>query len=441
MAYRRFALLSQQLDDERASKEDAEAQATNEYDITSADSGPLSAETPTLDSSRRLHKFSSEYEMQRVLKESEETARIEQEKVEKATKKAKDDLEKEAVVPTLFTEEMVERRLFVNRNTWHDSLYLTEVFGFNPPIDTFSTDEQRTFAVAFKERPKRWGEIAELLPGRTYQDCIHHYYANKWDGRFRETKGKRRSKMGRGRGGRVGRVRGAALMADLGRVEEDAPLGEGASTTTGRPKRAATNRTAQADKEKEKEKEKEREREREAEAAKSAASMTPNKRAVKPDVADAVMDKDKPSKHRRKRDPGERTSRKPKTQLSATAAPNMEPPLPTLEYSQQDVVMGDIAPVQDEGSPVFGERVLPNAILPPGPEDTGTLTGVYTDGPLERPRGASGGQGPRPAASSYWSVPEQQDFVKFISYFGTDFVAIAAHMGTKTTTMVGFSVS
>lgn len=48
------------------------------------------------------------------------------------------------------------------------------------------------------------------------------------------------------------------------------------------------------------------------------------------------------------------------------------------------------------------------------------------------------GQGPlqRSSASSYWSVPEVQDFMKFIGHFGTDFGAIAAHMGTKTQTMV-----
>lgn len=39
-------------------------------------------------------------------------------------------------------------------------------------------------------------------------------------------------------------------------------------------------------------------------------------------------------------------------------------------------------------------------------------------------------------ASSYWSVPEQSDFVKYIGYFGRDFAAIAAHMGTKTQTMI-----
>lgn len=39
-------------------------------------------------------------------------------------------------------------------------------------------------------------------------------------------------------------------------------------------------------------------------------------------------------------------------------------------------------------------------------------------------------------ASSYWSVPEQNDFIRYIEYFGRDFAAIAAHMGTKTQTMI-----
>lgn len=43
---------------------------------------------------------------------------------------------------------------------------------------------------------------------------------------------------------------------------------------------------------------------------------------------------------------------------------------------------------------------------------------------------------PKQSASSYWSVPEQSDFVRYIQYFGRDFAAIAAHMGTKTQTML-----
>ena len=43
---------------------------------------------------------------------------------------------------------------------------------------------------------------------------------------------------------------------------------------------------------------------------------------------------------------------------------------------------------------------------------------------------------PRAGASSYWSLPEVTDFPKNIAHFGTDWEAIANHMGTKTQTMV-----
>jgi hypothetical protein len=38
--------------------------------------------------------------------------------------------------------------------------------------------------------------------------------------------------------------------------------------------------------------------------------------------------------------------------------------------------------------------------------------------------------------SSYWSITELQDLDKNITYFGTDFRAIALYMGTKTTAMI-----
>lgn len=216
-------------------------------------------------------------------------------------------------------------------------------------------------------------------------------------------------------------------MADLGRVEEDGPLGEGASTASGRPKRAVTTRTAQAEKEKEKE--------REAELAKNAANTTPNKKVVKPDGAEASTEKekDKVGKQRRKKDTGEKRKSKAPT---ASTAPNVESPQ-KLDRPQ-DVVMHDVGAIKAiEGSPSAGDskQQLP-ADFEPGRDDAlGRSSGMVGEG-LNRPRGAHAGQGQRQLASSYWSVPEQQDFTKFIAYFGTDFAAIAAHMGTKTTTMV-----
>ncbi|KAH7094544.1 hypothetical protein FB567DRAFT_585913 [Paraphoma chrysanthemicola] len=41
-----------------------------------------------------------------------------------------------------------------------------------------------------------------------------------------------------------------------------------------------------------------------------------------------------------------------------------------------------------------------------------------------------------PGLSSYWSVTELQDFDRNVAHFGTDWLAIANHMGTKTHTMI-----
>lgn len=45
-------------------------------------------------------------------------------------------------------------------------------------------------------------------------------------------------------------------------------------------------------------------------------------------------------------------------------------------------------------------------------------------------------QKPASQTSSYWSVPEQTDFIKLLAHFGTDWPAIANWMKSKTHTMV-----
>ena len=249
-AYQRYKEIARQYDEERAERERAERQKSVDTG-PDLDVVPATLETPTTENSRRLHKFSSEYDIQKVLKESEETARIEQERLDREAQKAKDSMEKEAVLPDLLPDELKDRRMFKNTNNLRDAWHLTDIYGYQPPSDDFTSEEHRIFFENFKERPKKWGEIAAALPGRTYQHCIHHYYAFKWDGRFRETKGKRKPRLGRGRGAKVAtRLRGAGLMADLGRTEEEVAsgvvAGAGSSTeagsSTGRPRRAAASR-------------------------------------------------------------------------------------------------------------------------------------------------------------------------------------------------------
>ncbi|KAI9870938.1 MAG: hypothetical protein M1823_008595, partial [Watsoniomyces obsoletus] len=52
---------------------------------------------------------------------------------------------------------------------------------------------------------------------------------------------------------------------------------------------------------------------------------------------------------------------------------------------------------------------------------------------MDRPKAQANA---RPGPSSYWSVSELQDFDKNVAHFGTDWLAISNHMGTKTHTMI-----
>ena len=375
---------------------------------------------------RRVHKFSSEYLLEQVLKQSEETARIEQERQDRETKKNQADMEKEARVPDQMTEEEITRGVFVDYNRHRDPDSLTTVFSYEPAPDTFTENEQQIFIAAFKETPKKWGEIASLLPGRTYEDCIRHYYANKWDGRFRDNRTKKLKAGGRrGRGGARGpRGRVGGLMADLARVEDF--LSPESMSEKGRPRRAAAPTTFA---------------EKEAEAKASLLGPSPSKKpgpAPKTE-ANGEAGPEKPGKRQKRT--GEKPGRKAKNQpLAALAAA----PQGTSGKTYISAMGGKDDPSRaqklEEASLLANLQGGHHGILNP----EGQL--VYTQdrfmpsmGPPEEPeRPKAGGQGPPPkqSASSYWSVPEQNDFIKYIGHFGRDFAAIAAHMGTKTQTMI-----
>jgi hypothetical protein len=373
---------------------------------------PVAPVVERLTEGRRLHKFSSEYEIEQVLKQSEETARIEQEKADREAKKVQADMEKEATLPDQQTEEMVVRNAIINSNRLRDPESLTLVFSYEPPIDDFTEAEQQIFIAAFKDTPKKWGEIASLLPGRTYKDCIAHYYANKWDSRFRDNRAKRfKGRRGGGRGGKGRPSRGSALMADLNRTEEVV-----ASNENGRPKRAAAPTTFG---------------EREIEAKAAIGGPSPAKKlgaGSRQDNGDGTGEK--PAKKQRRTAGDGKPGRKAKTQqLAALAA------APTTVAKEER----SMAPSLEEASLLTGFHTSHQAMIhhPEG-------QGVYgQDGYPMHPsasddldRNRPTGPIPKQSASSYWSVPEQTDFSKYIAHFGTDFAAIANHMGTKTQTMI-----
>jgi len=425
-SYRRYRDDSRRFDveRERLEREEAERQQSVDGAMDSSTAATATDAAPT-ESNRSRLRFASEYELQKIMKESEELARKDQERMDREHKKAKDELEKEAVVPDMWDEELSRRRMYKNTNSLRNAWYLTEIFGYQPPSDDFSVDEHRVFLEAYKERPKKWGEIATLLPGRTYQHCIHHYYAHKWDGRFRESKTKRKTRIGRGRGGKVSaRVgRGAGLMADLGRAEEDisgtAASGHETGNPSGRPKRAAASRIANQEKDTD---------------GRAATTATPGRKAKAEFNGEAGAEK--PAKRRRTA----ATEKGPrKVKAPALAAAPIGSPVKTerdLQFRATELSREDMARVE-EASLLAGLQTnynRPDAVAVYHTENF--LQPVAPIETLERPRPQTQSSQTRPAASSYWSVPEQQDFVKFIAHFGTDFAAIATHMGTKTQVMV-----
>ena len=371
---------------------------------------------------RRLHKFSSEYEIEQVLKQSEETARIEQERQDREAKKNQADMEKEAWVPDQETEDDLMRGVFIDSNRYRDPESLTLVFSYQPPADTFTETEQQVFIAAFKETPKKWGEIASLLPGRSYEDCIRHYYANKWDNRFRDNRTKKLKAGGRrGRGGARGpRGRVGGLMADLARAED--LLSPENMSERGRPRRAAAPITFA---------------EKEAEAKANLLGPSPAKKAGSGAKGDSNGETgpDKPGKRQRRT--GEKPGRKAKsTQPLAALAPQASPGKQFMPGVHSKEELARVQKLEDASLLASLQSVHHGTLNADGHM-------VYTQEgfmpPLEEPeRSKPPAQGTtaKQGASSYWSVPEQNDFVKYIGHFGRDFAAIATHMGTKTQTMI-----
>lgn len=416
--YRRWREECESLDREKEAEERVERQQSDEpgpEPDVSPNPVPLSSAE-----GRRLHKFSSEYEFKQVLKQSEETARLEQEKQDIELKKLQADMEKEAVVPDQLTAKEFQRSCFIDNNRLCDPKSLTRVFAYQPPADNFTDHEQQIFIAAYKETPKKWSEIATLLPGRAARDCIRHYYANKWDGRFKDNR-RRKAASRRGRGTKgPPRGKGSAAMADMARADE---LVQNVSDS-GRPKRAAAPTTFG---------------EREVDAKNAIQGQSPAKRNGGASKQDGDSAPEKQVK--RRKGAGEKPGRKPKAAqqplAQIAAAPSMSPNnrfIQGMPPKDDPAMMQTLADaslltgfhtsnqnVHREPHPVYIQESYPQPM--PVQEE-----------PERKPAAAAAPT--KPSASSYWSVPEQNDFVKYIAYFGTDFAAIAAHMGTKTQTMI-----
>lgn len=380
----------------------------------------------------RRHKGNSELDLQNAIQASRLSAQEEEERRRLTMVTARPDLDREAVIPDMLEPDEEKACVYKDFNNSVDPGDAMQVFGFRPPRDGFSPAEHKAFVAAFSKTPKKWGTIAEALPGRNFQDCIIHYYFTKW-----EHKGpKRWSKARKGKRKTKAPKKSSALMADLSVVNQDAEDGDEtpAVTDTGRPRRAAaptfggdvandaetptTARRGQATRDTES-------IERPAHRRRAAAS-TPRSRGgrAKTTQSDQRSQTQPPT-------PLPPTQSEGNTPLSALPPMdpmdlgldgNMDSPLPTEREPLERESMPPVAAPRartgrgraKEGVYVF-ESTESDAAMPPKPLETGY-------GSLQ--------------PTSYWSVPEQRDFPRLLAHYGRDFEGISNFMKTKTTVMV-----
>jgi serine/arginine repetitive matrix protein 2 len=418
--YRQWRQNTRPLDEERE-LDDPDRQPSAEPslkamtpDVTTAAMTGLLEPLPTA-TGRRSHssRWATELDLEQVIKESLKTA--EEEKMgkrEKEPKRSMADPEKEADLPLEMFEYEAHRRRYHDTNFQRQPGQGIFVFHYEPPEDDFTEEEHRVMVQNYRDQyAKKWGKLAEILykevgAERTYKDCINHYYATKWG---REYKGKIRRRGGK-RGGRAaGRGRGAIANMERPEPTEDGlplPL-----TESGRPRRSAAPTFGGM----------------EADFDPNAAA--PPGRVRRPTDADGSQDK----AGRRSKAIKEKGRAKTKA-LPSAAAPVGSPVKVDRKEKGPGVKTEDVFNRQPLGDmpmsmPVpIQTSLIEDQMMYPGD----TLAGMPLN-MLDRPKGQPSA---RPGPSSYWSVSELQDFDKNVAHFGTDWIAIANHMGTKTHTMI-----
>ena len=411
------------------------------------DSVPLSTTTPVVVG--RRGKIISELDLEEVLKVSQETAA----KEEQARREREPPVyvppetfnpDREAIVPDMLS--LPEIFKFNDTNNLVDHENALDALNFIPRKDDFTAAEHETFLYNYLLYPKRFGTIAESLEGRDFQDCVRHYYLTKLTVKYKDQesafmktkKGKRLAASARGQQIRP-RAAGLISSVDGGMDYEtqNIPLNE-----KGRPKRAAAPTFGDS-----------------ADPDPTTPSSTPARRggaAVK-DV-NGNLSSEKPTAKRTRMAPAkEKVSRKSKALLLAAApGPTPQKSLPEAirAVSKEPTVEIEQRVEETEGVQLHIGLTSSQPYTAAAPQQTST-EGWPPNQPVpmnvdqsqkqiqpfiqEQPptsQQKSGG-----TTSSYWSVPEQQDFYNYLRYYGTNWQTISKEMNmSKTAQMVMISL-
>ncbi|KAL4939819.1 hypothetical protein BDV06DRAFT_29881 [Aspergillus oleicola] len=410
--------------------------------------------TPLLEtrSEGRRYKGNSELDFQNALRASEISAQEELARRRENKATAQPDLNREAVIPDMLEPRDAKAMIFKDTNNIVHPSQAMDVFGFLPPSNDFTQEEHEKFTDAFMAYPKKWGKIAEALPGRDFKQCIVHYYLTKEEIKYKAKLNKRWSRRGRAR--RSARPKSNALMADLGVVKPDYDGEEEPTpvTDTGRPRRAAAPTFGETS----------------ADAEQAANGRRGN----------AAKDGEQPEKPAGRRGPragtGTRGGRRGKAAQQQQQLQQQQQQAASLTPQQEQPDILAAAAASEAPPPAATIPTIPNPEVSDMGIEPGSGPGIvrFRDHLEEdrvdvHPRSKSGRGRPRdsiyaveptdldnaaipsaagavrpdmnynsPQTTSYWSVPEQRDFPVLLAHFGRDFEGISNFMKTKSTQMV-----
>lgn len=413
-------------------------------------------------------RFATERDLERVIQASiKEDEERRQREIQ--IQKEKYRSEKEAIIPPMYwDEQQMKNELFYDTSGFVPVERLAFAWACLPPIANFTEEEVELFEKRYMEKPKQWGVIAEGIPKRDFKACIQFYYLKKKELKLKERLKKqprKRKKSGRGK------QKTSALVSELGNGENHETEENNAEATEGgerrRPRRAAAptfsfeqNNTADSDsvasgsgrranagekvdgrkgrRKAAKDKEPKAAKQSQTLAATQTTGGTGRGRSRSNSRAQTVETPTPTGAAEPPRLPVtyEQPSGIQPPSLDATAQqPPLPPPATPLERPVVAPQASSMADLMAPPSALAPPQLRPEPPPPPPQPTMSTLS--FAQPPVQpQPERRSQTQ-----ASSYWSVSEITEFPHLLRAFGTDWSAIAGHMGSKTPVMVSILIS
>ncbi|KAI0182015.1 hypothetical protein GGR52DRAFT_64332 [Hypoxylon sp. FL1284] len=411
----------------------------------------------------RRSRYASERDLQRILEESRQ---VEDEKRERQMQAERERYrtEKEAVLPVQYqVPEERSNDFYRDVSGYIQAEKIVAAWELLPPVDNFTEEETAQFEKAYLEFPKQWGRVSEPLANRDFGTSIQFYYLKKEKSQLNLKEKLKKRPRQRKRGGR-GKQRSSALVSELGNgdndTEENHDTGENGERR--RPRRAAaptfnSEATPATDGES------------------GTPAGTPGRRAAGSRGDGAEKPERKPRGRRAAKDkeakqlrvnqtlaaapPGGTKGNRSRSSSRVVHGPEWNAQQAATEAARAPTQY-ELAPGAAAAPPVAIPAPFPPAqpvrspergVPPPPPTPASVSMPVDTMGPPplrpeppQQPQVAMLDLGQTPApdrksgtqASSYWSVPEANDFPHLLRSFGSDWQAIATHMRTKTPVMI-----